>query len=63
MARRRRQGETLHAVAQHRLASALPAETWYEQASYVLPITDLTGTEDGQWCAEQFELAWRRANN
>jgi hypothetical protein len=39
------------------------AETWYEQSSDVLPITDLNGTEDGQWCAEQFELAWRRANN
>ena len=39
------------------------AQSWWEQATNVLPITDLNGTEDGQWCAEQFELAWLRANN
>ena len=39
------------------------AQSWWEQATSVLPITDLNGTEDGQWCAETFELAWRRANN
>jgi len=39
------------------------AQSWWEQATNVLPMTDLNGTEDGQWCAEQFELAWRRANN
>ena len=39
------------------------ATTWSANAVVTMGINNLEGTSDGEWCAEQFELAWLRANN
>jgi len=39
------------------------ATTWDTSLVLLVGINNLEGTSDGEWCAEQFELAWLRANN
>ena len=37
--------------------------TWHQQSLGISGIDNLSGTRMGEWCAETFELDWRRANN
>ena len=39
------------------------AETWRISSVGTVGAGRLSGAYPGQWCAETFELAWRRANN
>ncbi len=39
------------------------ATTWELASVGVVGIDNLDGETEGEWCAEQFELAWLRANN
>jgi hypothetical protein len=39
------------------------ATTWRTSFVYIVERNRLSGTDDGETCAEAFELEWRRANN
>ena len=39
------------------------AITWSRSGLASLGVNNLSGTDLGEWCAETFELEWRRANN
>jgi len=39
------------------------ATTWFTSTLGIVGIDNLSGTDLGEWCAERFELEWRRANN
>ena len=39
------------------------AETWRAVRAMLVGTNNLSGRDLGEWCAETFELAWRRANN
>jgi len=39
------------------------ADTWSQMGTGTVGVSNLEGAEFGRRCAEQFELAWRRANN
>jgi hypothetical protein len=39
------------------------ATTWDASVLGNVGVNNLPGTNLGEWCAEAFELAWRRANN
>jgi hypothetical protein len=39
------------------------ADVWGTSSVGTVGINNLSGTSFGEWCAETFELEWRRANN